>query len=120
MSIILGFGQHHVDESRRIVEQLAERVRGLKDRASVQREVDAFRDELGTFKHFGWHFISAWTSVFSDYDEHVGVVIEGRVSHYRDDHPMSPDGIAMFDTPFCLTMQDDPNMGARHYVSIAA
>jgi hypothetical protein len=45
-------------------------------------------------------------------------IVEGTYSHYRTDHPMSPDGWAMMNIPFCLSVFYDDIWGARFFISM--
>lgn len=118
MAIILGFGQSHIDKSKRIIEELAKRLKGKREEKEIEKILDDYIKELGTFKDKGWKYFNAHFSVYHDWSTHFGCVIEGTVSHYRDDHPFSPDGYASMDMPFCLTIQNDDVSGERQYISI--
>lgn len=116
MNVILGFGKTHFDDTKRVAQALADAIVG-KNEDEIKAAIEAAIEERGTFKDTGWKRLSAHASFFSDYDRHFGCVIEGKESHYRDDHPMSPDGIAMMGVPFCITYQSDDIWGERVFVS---
>ncbi len=105
--MIFGFGPAHEDDTRRLVNGLSTALSGADD---PQREAEKYALSLGTFKDEDWRIMGIRRVMkMSDYDER-GIVVIGVVSHYRDDHPMSPDGIAMMQHEFALTLIDSDDV----------
>lgn len=112
---MLGFGKTHVDITRDFCARLIDAV---KIANNPEKEAILLASAEGTFKDKGWrkvqirHFIK-----HVPYVDAVAFVIEGTYTHYRDDHPMSLDGLASFTMPWCITYFRDDVWDDRFYVT---
>ena len=77
------------------------------------------KSKLGTFKTDNNDFDILWITHEHEQMKHNNryVVVEGTYSHYRTDHPLSPDGFASLKIPFCITILENSTYGKRVYVS---
>lgn len=114
--MILGFGKHHEDLTKEALvglgrDLLTTSPEDLKARAK------AWVKDQGTWGEKKWSVADIQRVLpLSDYDPR-GVVVFGAYNHYRDDHPMAPDGFAMLSLKFCLTVRCDDIWGNSIYVS---
>ena len=118
MNVILGFGPAHTERTKAIVRALDERTADLASEEEVRTAVKAYQNELGTFEgREHWRVLDVHPHFLPLWGEHYIVVIEGTVNHYRNDHPLSPDGYAMLGERFCITQIDDGHSDKRTYLS---
>lgn len=123
MNIVFGFGQQHLSITRAFCDRLAQEVPAQDESPKAEARVRAKAEELalqeGTFKKVGWRVARIKrVSTNAVYPGATACVVEGTYSHFRDDHPMSPDGVACFDVPWCVVVLNDETWGRRVYVSI--
>jgi hypothetical protein len=117
MSIILGFGQYHYDLTRQWAHDLMEKVRQADDPEAVaEAESKKTVDLNGAPQRVAWiHQVHVNTR---SSDGYRSIVIDGKYCHYRDDHPLSPDGVAMLQIPFCVTGFFGDTWGDRTFVAV--
>jgi len=123
MNIVLGFGPYHVDVSKTFLNKLGDTILTKYEEDLTFDAVAYIKDEikqLGTWGDKKWPIVyDMGIQVSSKYETEKTVVFEGTYSHYRNDHPLSPDGIACWTLPFCLVVRRDEGIwGNRSYVSI--
>lgn len=114
--MILGFGKHHEGLTEEALmglgrELLATSTEDLEDRVKV------WAKEQGTWGGKKWSVVDIQRVLLLRDYEPRGVVVFGVYNHYRDDHPVSPDGLAMLSLKFCLTVRCDDIWGDSLYVS---
>ena len=115
MNIIFGFGEHHRQITVAFCHGVAQAVMEAED---PKEAASALASEAGTWKDKGWRVVSLKrVETINPYEGAQIIIVEGSYSHYRDDHPMSPDGIASMDIPWCVTVCRDETWGDRVYVS---
>ena len=121
--MIIGFGQHHTDITRRFCGALAEELLAASSQDEAQQIANRHATAAGTFKDKGWKVASVRRVVFHQPYPSVDpsalvCVVEGTYSHYRDDHPLSPDGIAMLEMTWCVTVCNDEIWNQRTFISV--
>ena len=118
MEVMFGFGPYHEDQTRALVARLAD---DILSRPNELPEIVAkrFMADLGTYKDKGWNFGRIrWVTCDQRHESARIIMVEGQHSHYRDDHPMSPDGYASATFPFCLTICMDDIWHPRFYIAL--
>lgn len=118
MNIILGFGQHHIDKTKAFCRRIAEAVGN--DPENAESVAQAVACEEGTFKDKGWRIATLRRAQYAPrYEGSFAVVVEGVYYHIRDDHPLSPDGYASLECPWCVTVIHDEGIwGRRDYITL--
>ncbi len=126
----LGFGPYHTEETRRLANGIAALIDipELRNEASLRAAIDGYVKEVGNFKsekwgHKNWSILNFkylyLTNRYSSMpDEHFGCVVRGAVTHYNENHPFSPDGLAAMTQEFCITYEDDRNFGKQVFISV--
>lgn len=118
MEIVFGFGPDHERATRVLAGRLANEVLRQRDEPA-ELVAKRFMDALGTYKDKGWSMGSIrFVTDAERYADSRIITIEGQHSHYRDDHPMSPDGYACMTFPFCITICDDDIWHPRIYIAL--
>jgi hypothetical protein len=115
MNAILGFGQHHAEVTRRFCDRVASAIIA----GGAEESVAAVVSGEGTFKDKGWRIARLRRFGCAEFRSGAtAIVAEGTYSHIRDDHPLSPDGFASLDVPWCVTVFFDDIWGTRTHVAI--
>ena len=115
MNIIFGFGEHHRQITIAFCNRMADAV---LESDNPKDAAEKLAKDAGTWKYKGWKIVSLKrVEMLEIYEGAKIIVVEGSYSHIRDDHPMSPDGIACLDIPWCVTVCNDETWGKRVYVS---
>ncbi len=120
MNVVFGFGQSHIDKTKRFANDLASAL--IADAQTDPREVATrMAESVGVFKETDWKIVhirrvEKYSGQQADGDETI--VVDGTYAHIRDDHPMSPDGFAQWTVPFCVTILQDDAWGERVFVSV--
>lgn len=130
MNIILGFGPHHVDVTRDFARRLGHAVLGC-DRDAIKETAEAFCASVPD--HVGkagrrWSVARVRILCVDGYDafpcgdsvvaESRAVTVEVRYCHFRNDHPMSPDGFAMWEHLVAVVAMRCGVYPARVYTSM--
>lgn len=115
MNIVIGFGQTHVEETKSFANEIGKRL--LQQDGDPEEVAKEMAAELGTFKDKGWP-LAHIRSVDVTENWRPVIVVEGTRSHFRDDHPVSPDGYASWNHTFCVVVMIDDIWGPRYYVSV--
>lgn len=117
MNILFGFGQYHVDLTKDLAKQIAIILK-CRNEDTIKDQLNVLKKLTGTFKDKGWPYLRIKTiHCWKNYKEHFGCTVEFMHTHYRDDHPMSPDGYASFSIDVSITYQNDDSWGERIYIS---
>lgn len=121
---ILGFGAHHVERSRAQLRELLDAIAGAVASTGlgcVCEVAEVFAMSQGKTELRSGYLASNFSirdvNCLCNYGAYV-VVVEGLSSHYRLDHPLSPDGCASWSLPFCVTYATDDVWGERKYLSL--
>jgi hypothetical protein len=111
MNILIGFGQHHVDKTELFARKIASAALDGAD----EKEIEKIFLSEGVFDG---QYRNARLRRFHRGDDAGATitVVYGTYSHYRKDHPLSPDGWAMWDIPFCTVSIKDDIWGDRIFV----
>lgn len=120
--MIFGFGQHHIDLTREFCGALADELFTAASQEEAARIAQRHAAAVGTFKDKGRTSADIRSVVFHQPYPSVDpsallCVVEGCYSHYRDDHPFSPDGHAMMQVTWCVTIFNDEIWNQRTFIS---
>lgn len=121
MDIIFGYGEYHVNLTKQYINEI---VRIIEEHSNnpdkLKNELELYRNYKGKFKEKDWYIIDYFViNSFKKYpsEDDYSYVIESGVNHYRDDHPLSPDGYSCLTHKFCITYLNDSTYGKRVYLS---
>lgn len=125
MGFMVGFGDHHVDKTIAFArslgslalsceyDKIGEAVQAaVAELAPHHRNGKDWRSAM--LRHFG---VDGWRDRGDGLGDRRTVTIEACYSHYRNDHPFSPDGFAMWQIPFVVVAMRDNAWPDRVYVS---
>jgi len=117
--VVLGFGEHHKEITQQWAQEIAQSVYGLDTYEDARLAVAKVVKRAGSFKDTGYGIVDAFVSLWSDYEGHCVIVVDGKVNHYRDDCGFSPDGFAMLQIPYCVTyLRNDCIDQETYYIAV--
>lgn len=108
MNLILGFGPNHTEKGRKIADAVSDSIVDIlkKNEISSYNDIKPFFNEIA--QSHGKYIYSKSNKEYDivyfcfpsiESSTWKNIIVEFHVSHYRDDHPLSPDGFA------CLTQK---------------
>lgn len=117
MSVMLGFGLTHINETKSLLYKIARTVEPKCDMKLVVRNAILL---AGTYDMAGEksNRLVMYCPTITDDTYGFVAVLEGFHYHFKSDYPLSPDGYAMVSLPFCVTVLQDVGLGRREYISV--
>lgn len=110
MRVIFGFGQHHADLTSDKLNAISDTLRKFIESRKNHDDyrLSDIKNILDTLVGQEELFNNKWNPLFFQtiFGDTTMWSVAGRHSHYRDDHPASPDGFASLSIPFCITVRD--------------
>ncbi len=115
--IVFGFGPYHDKLTEKHLQLLGEHL-ALAPKGKEDRAYQKVREEIGRFKDSDYYHLSGYARRIDS----LWTICTGSYTHYRDDHPMSPDGWVCLSHHYCVSVYHgyaDSENEPHHVVYVA-
>ena len=118
MTLILGFGEAHKAKTRSFVDKVADALVQGCDIKEVCKEAVSEEGKF-TCKGKDYDIVKFRTANILVDDEYgFSAIIEGTYDHFRNDHPLAPDGVALLQMSFAVYVAESESWGRRVYCCV--